>query len=168
MGRKDRKRLLGEVAQLQNIIQERRNKREPFLSSLADALESAVKKAKEWFESESELAKREIAILDELLPEPSLAEEESKLKAHTEEFQKTTTKFNSTIKSIREGEVKNLRDFLKGEGMFTPVPPEFIDDLKKIFEVCVKLEELIERLEQSAKYISVAFRIVKIYAEGKD
>jgi len=167
MGKRDYKRLLGEITNLQSVIQERRNKREPFLSSFADALESVVKKAKEWFELESKLASREVAILEELLPEQGFVQEKNKLKAYNEEFEETATKFDDTITSIREKKIKSLKDFIEG-GVFTLVTPEFLNDFKKMYDVCVKLEELIESLEQGAKYISVALRMAEIYIEGRD
>jgi len=166
MSSQDYKRLRGEIGNLQTVIKERKDKREPFLSSFADALENVVKKSKEWFNLESKLASREVAILEELLPDQSFAEEKNKLKMYHQEFEKTATKFNDTIKSMREGKIKSLKDFVEG-GIFTLVTPDFLDDFKKMFDVCVKLEELIESLERGGKYISIAQRITEIVIESQ-
>ena len=167
MRSQDSERLLGEIGNLQTIIKERRNKREPFLSSFADALENVVKKAEYWFNEETELAGREIGILEELLPDQSFEEKKVNLQRYTKEFKKVTDEFNKTIESIRKGQIKSLKDFVEAGGLFQLVDPEFIGHLKKIYDICLKLEELIESLEDGAKYISIALRVSNIAIEGR-
>jgi hypothetical protein len=59
----DYKRMYAEIQNLQLLIRERKGKREPFMSSLADALENTVKKSREWFSEEVKMALRQIGIL---------------------------------------------------------------------------------------------------------
>jgi hypothetical protein len=161
MKSEDYKRLLGEISRLQVVVKERQDKREPFLSAFADALEHVVKKAKEWFNEETLLASREIGILEELLPDQSFSQEKFNLGVYKSEFGTVATKFDETIQSIRNGQVRRLQDFVKG-GLFQVARPDFLEDFGKLFETCVNLETLIEKLEQGAKYISSAQRIAEI------
>ena len=166
MSSQDYKRLVAEIGNLQALIKERKNKREPFLSSFADALENVVKKAREWFNEESKLASREIGILEELLPNQSFSEEKYNLERYKKKFEEIAVKFDKTIKSIGSGQVKSLKDFGK-RGFFQIVKPEFLEDFGKMFDVCLNLEELIESLEQGAKYVSFVQRITEIMMESR-
>jgi len=166
MNSQDYKRLLAEIQNLQSLIRERQSKREPFLSSFADALESIVRKAREWFNEEAKLASRQIGILEQILPNESFEEEKLNLQRYKAEFDPIATKFDKTIKSIREGQLKSLKDFVR-QGLFQIARPEFLDDFGKMFDVCLNLEDLIEKLEQGAKYITVAQRIVEITMESR-
>jgi len=166
MDLQDYKRLLAEIQNLQSLIRERQSKRHPFLSSFADALENIVKKAREWFNEEARLASRQIGILEQILPNESFAEEKLNLQRYKAEFEPIATKFDKTIKSIREGQVKSLKDFVR-QGIFEIANPEFLDDFQKMFNVCLNLEKLIDELEQGAKYITVAQRIAEITMESR-
>jgi len=166
MNPQDYKRLLGEIGNLQAIVKERQNKREPFLSSFADALEDVVKKARVWFNEESKLASREIGILEQLSPSQSFSEEKYNLEGCKKKFEEVAVKFDKTIKSIRSRQVKSLRDFVR-KGFFQTSAPEFLGDFEKMFDVCLNLEELIESLEQGAKYILSAQRITEIMIESQ-
>lgn len=166
MNSQDYKRLLAEIQNLYSLIRERQSKREPFLSSFADALDSVVKKAKEWFNEEAKLASRQIGILEQILPNESFEEERLSLQRYKLEFDQIAAKFDKTIKSIREGQLKSLKDFVR-EGLFQIARPEFLEDFGKMFDVCLNLEAMIEKLEQGAKYITVAQRIVEITMESR-
>jgi hypothetical protein len=160
-------KLLAEIGNLQSIIKERRDKREPFLGSFADALESVIKKAKEWFDLESKLASREISILEGIFPEQSYEEKKQNLERYKKEFNEVTLEFNKTIESIRKGKVRSLKDFINKGGVFQLVDPQFLANSKKMFEVCLSLEELIDSLEDGAKYVSTALRVADIVIKGQ-
>lgn len=167
MKSEDYKRLLGEVGNLQVIVKERQDKREPFLSAFADSLEHVVKKAKEWFGEEIELACREIDILEELVPDQSFSEQRFHLENYKKEFGTIAAKFDTTIQEIRNGQFKGLKDFVK-EGLFSAVVrPEFLEDFGKMFDTSLNLEKLIDSLETAAKYISSAQRIAEITWEAR-
>ncbi len=166
MGKEDYQRYLGEISNLQKTIQERKNKREPFLSSFADALVSIVQKIREWFDSECELASREISILEQLNPDEEFDEEKENLKEFGKEFTEIASQFEETIKSIKERKIESLKDL--GESTFAGFEPSFLTDIKAIYDICVKLEELIISLEKSAKYISRILRTVEIVTKGQE
>jgi hypothetical protein len=166
MNSQDYKRLVAEIHNLQSLIRERQSKREPFLSSFADALESVVKKAREWFNEEARLANRQIGILEQVLPNESFAEEKLNLQRYKAQFDPIATKFDKTIKSIREGQFKSLKDFVS-DGIFEIVKPEFLGDFGRMFDVCLNLEKLIDELERGAKYITIAQRITEITMETR-
>jgi hypothetical protein len=111
MKSEDYKRLLGEVDKLEVIVKERQDKREPFLSAFADALEHVVKKAKEWFNEEAQLASREIGFLEELVPDQSYNEQRVHLTIYKTEFETIAAKFDKTIQEIRNGQFKGIERF---------------------------------------------------------
>jgi hypothetical protein len=162
----DYKRLLGEVDKLQAIVKERQDKREPFLSAFADALEHVVKKAKEWFNEEAKLADREISFLEELVPDQSYSEQKLHLATYRTEFGTIASKFDKTIQEIQNGQVKRLKDFVK-EGLFQVSRPEFFKDFEKMFNTCLNLERLIDSLEYVSRYLSAAKRISEITMEAQ-
>jgi len=162
----DYKRLRAEIQNLQSLIRERQSKREPFLSSFADALEGIVKKAREWFNEEAKLANRQIGILEQILPNESFQGERADLQRYEAEFNPIATKFDNTIKLIRKRQLKSLKDFVK-QGLFQIAKPEFLEDFGKMFDVCLNLENMIERLEQGAKFITAAQRIAEITIESR-
>jgi hypothetical protein len=167
MKTEDYKRLLGEVDRLQAVVKERQDKREPFLGAFADALEHVVKKAKEWFNVEAQLADREISFLEELVPDQSYSEQKLYLTTYKTEFGTIASKFDKTIEEIRNGKVKRLKDFVR-EGLFQVVTrPEFFEDFEKMFNTCLNLEKLIDSLEYVARYLSSAKRISEITMEAQ-
>lgn len=166
MKTEDYKRLLGEIGKLQVIVKERQDKREPFLSAFADALEHVVKKAKEWFNEEVQLASREISFLEELVPDQSYSEQKVYLETYKTEFGTIAARFDKTIQEIRNGQFKGLKDFVKEE-LFQVARPEFLEDFEKMFSTCLNLEKLIDSLEQVARYLSSAKRIAEIMWEAQ-
>jgi hypothetical protein len=162
----DYKRLFAEIQNLHSLIKERKNKREPFLGSFADAIESTVKKAREWFNEEVKLASRQIGLLEQIMPNESFEEEKRCLQKYKFGFDQISARFDQTIKFIRGGQLKSLKDFAK-EGLFQVAKPEFLEDFGKMFDVCLNLETLIEKLEQGAKYIIYAQRIAEITMESR-
>jgi len=167
MGEEEYSRLIERIERLQQIIRERHSKREPFMSSFADALENVVKRTKEWFNEEVDLAKEELDILEELFPDEDFGDDKSKLMDIVKEFNKTTSKFDKTIMSIKKGEIKSLRDVTQ-KGLFSVAKPEFIEDFSKLFSISLELEELIESLEERARFIRYAQRIWEIMSRRRD
>jgi len=166
MKSEDYKRLLGEVDKLQAIVKERQDKREPFLSAFADALEHVVKKAKEWFNEEAKLADREISFLEELVPDESYGEYKLHLAMYKTEFGNNASKFDKMIQEIRNGQVKRLKDLVNG-GLLQVARPEFLEDFEKMFNISLDLERLIDSLEQFARHLSAAKRIAEITWEAQ-
>ena len=163
----DYTRLFAEIQNLQSLLKERKNKREPFLSSFADALEGTVKKARDWFNEEVKIANRQICILEQIMPNDELEDEKRYIQSYKCEFDKIATEFDQTIKSIRGGQFKSLKDFVK-QGLFQVVAkPEFLEDFEKMFNVCLNLENLIEGLEQGAKYIIAGQRVAEITVKSR-
>jgi len=154
-------RLAERIERLQNIIRERQSKREPFISSFGDALENIAKRAREWFNEEADLAEEELEILKELFPDEDFSDDKSNLTEIMREFNETINKFNTTISSIKSGEIKSLKDIAEKE-VFAIAKPEFIEDLSKLFNLSLKLEELIDSIEERARYIRYTQRIMEI------
>jgi hypothetical protein len=157
----DYTRLRAEIQNLQFLIKERKNKREPFLSSFADALENTVKKSREWFSEEVKMATRQIGILEQINQNQGFEEEKRCLQTYKFDFDKITKKFDVIIESIREGKFQSLKDFAK-KGYFQVARPELIGDFEEMFDVCLNLENLIDGLEQGAKYVISAQRVAEI------
>jgi hypothetical protein len=129
-------------------------------------LEHVVKKAKEWFNEEAQLADREISFLEELVPDESYNEQKLHLATYKAEFGTIASKFDNMIQEIRNGQVKRLKDFVK-EGLFQVARPEFLEDFEKMFNTCLNLEKLIDSLEQVARHLSAAKRIAEITWEAQ-
>ena len=157
-------RLMELVEELQVIMRERSNKREPFLSSFADALKNVVDKTREWFNEEVNLAERELGTLEELVPSEDFSGDRSKLMQIVKEFGETAQKLDESVKSVKSGEIKTLKDLTKERGLFASVSPEFITDISKLYGISVELEELIESLEQRARYLIYPLHLIQAMA----
>jgi DNA mismatch repair ATPase MutS len=161
---KEYEAMMEKVEQLQEIIKERRNKHEPFLSSFVDALKHVVSRAKEWFDEEVSLAEKEIALLEELVPVEDFSDDKSKLAEIENKFNNSIRKFDEMINSVKSGKIKRLKDFTK-EGMVGVVKPEFIEELLEMYNISVELENLIESLEERARYITYPLNIIRALAK---
>jgi hypothetical protein len=161
MSMDDYKRMYAEIQNLQLLIRERKGKREPFMSSLADALENTVKKSREWFSEEVKMALRQIGILEQIDQYQDFDEEKLNLKTYKLQFDNVTSHFDQIIKSIRDGQLHSLKDLTK-KGLFQVDIPELSGDFSKLFDVCINLENLLDGLENGAKYIISAQRVVEI------
>lgn len=157
------KRLTELVEQLMDLMRERQNKREPFMSSFADALKGVVDKTREWFNEEVALAKKELEALEGLVPFEDFSSDRSKLTQVVEEFNETAQKLDETVKSVKNGEVKTLKDFSEG-GILSFAKPEFIEHITKLYNVSLKLENLIESLEQRARYLTYPLNLMQALA----
>lgn len=157
----DYTRMRAEIQNLQLLIRERKGKREPFMSSLADALENTVKKSREWFGEEIKMAVRQIGILEQIDPAHDFDEEKHNLQLYKIEFDQVTSKFDQIIKSIRSGQVHSLKDFTT-QGFLKVADPEFLEEFRKLFDICLRLENLLDGLENGAKYVISAQRVVEI------
>lgn len=153
-------RLVELVEQLQVIMRERRNKREPFLSSFADALKNVVDRTREWFNEETNLAEREIGILEEVVPLEDFSSDKSKLMQIIKEFGETAQNLDETVNSVKSGEINTLKDFSEGGGLSFG-KPEFIGDISKLYDISLRLENLIESLEQRARYLTYPLNLIR-------
>jgi hypothetical protein len=157
-------RLAELVEQLQVLMRERLNKREPFLSSFADLLKNVVDKTREWFNEEVNLAEKEVGILEELVPLEDFSSDRSKLMQIMREFNETAQKLDDIVKSVKNGDIKTLKDLAEGGGLLTPVTPEFITEISKLYTTSQELEDLIESLEQRARYLTYPFHLMQAMA----
>lgn len=161
LGEENYTQLSDEISQLQIMIKERRDKRGPYLSSFIDAIENFRKKAVQWFYEETSITNAEIGILERLFPFEDYTDYKLKLENLIKEFSERDRELSEILESVKDEKIKRLRDLIE-EKTFGIGEPRFLKIFSEMFSIALKLEELIESLEEIARTVTYTRRLLEI------
>lgn len=162
---------------LESLLKERQKKRPSYLKVLLDSVPYISDKASEWFNYEAKIAKKEIELLEHIMPETTI---EWKI-----ELQKIRAKFNDAIQSldkiaekVRKGKVTSISDIYERkpeERIIIPLPPKeqeeealnLASSFLDILDSAQNLEDLIQRIERESRRTLTLRRLVLLELKSK-
>lgn len=159
---------------LEELTKESARKRESFLLAITKSSRSISNGANSWFKSEVELLKKEMEILESIMPE-DVQDWKKRLDRISTRFKKALSFLNTVIERAEKGEVNSIGEVHPPRSS----PPELIEiseekeeeekkldlvsSILEVFDSASDLEKLINEVEKESKRtINTARLVIKV------
>jgi len=148
---------------LEKLIEESAKKRISFLMAVTKSSRSISVGANKWFKSEVDLLKKEMEILESVMPE-DVHVWRKQLSTISIRFQRAISYLNEVIDKAEKGELSSIREVHppKERTLLPPFPPIFeekeeekkldlVSSILEVFDSASDLEKLINEVEKESK-----------------
>lgn len=163
--------------ELETLVQESTHKRQSFLVAITKSSKAISEGASNWFCSEIEILKRELAILENVMPE-DVFEWNQRIQNISHRFNKALSYLNKIVAQAEKGEINSIGAVHKPKSeieemepfQFTPLKIlekkeeerelNLVSAILEVFDSATDLEKLVKEIEKESKRTLSTARLI--------
>ncbi len=173
------------LEELDSLVKESAHKRQSFLVTVTVSSKAISDGANKWFSSECEILKKELEILQKVMPEDVL-EWNQRIQSISQRFNKALAYLNKIVAQAEKGEIKSIGEVNPPKSEIEEIEPfqfkpikilekreeekelNLVSAILEVFDSATDLEKLIKEIEKESKRtLSTARLILNVLRTSK-